>query len=104
MLKALKARGDKVGAATAEKIEEIWDEVERMTNEEKGEAFMFCRVDRTYNGETKRITMAIRDQDWRKAINKAMEELKWDRKYGRAPASFMERDMQQWVETLLAEK
>jgi len=34
-----------------------------MTNEEKGEAFMFCRVDRTYNGETKRITMAIRDQD-----------------------------------------
>ena len=75
-----------------------------MTNEEKGEAFMFCRVDRTYNGETKRITMAIRDQDWRKTINKAMEERKWDRKYGRAPASFMERDMQQWVETLLAEK
>ena len=75
-----------------------------MTNEAKGEAFMFCRLDRTYSGDTKRITLAVRDPEWRQTINKAMDELGWVRKYGRAPASFMERDMQQWVETLLVEK
>ena len=44
LLKALKGRGDKVGASTAEKIEEIWEEVDKMTNEAKGETFMFCRL------------------------------------------------------------
>ena len=68
------------------------DEVDQMSNDDTGGTFLFCRLDRTYGSDTKRITLAIRDQDWRKVITKAMEELKWDRKYGRAPASFMERE------------
>ena len=75
-----------------------------MSNEDKGEAFLFCRLDRTYSADTKRITLSVRDSEWRTTINKAMEEAGWKRKYGRAPASFMEREMQQWVEELLGEK
>ena len=57
-----------------------------------------------YRADSKRITLATRNAEWRATISKAMENVGWIRKYGRAPASSMERDVQQWLEVFLGEK
>ena len=65
------------------------------------ETIQFCRLDKMYRADSKRITLATRNAEWRATISKAMENVGWTRKFGRAPASFMERDVQQWLEVFL---
>ena len=57
-----------------------------------------------YQEGKKRLTVSIRETELRKAISRALLEGGADRRYGRAPPTFMERELQQWVETLTAEK
>ena len=93
-----------MGAQNARKIEEVAQGMDTMEDSEKCELAMFCRLDRTCNTGLKRITMAVRNAEVRGCINQAMEQVGWIRKFGRAPPSHMEREMQQWVEALIGEK
>ena len=103
LIHSLMKRGAAVGAAYADQIKAIWEAWEKMDIPEKCEVIQFCRLDKMYRADSKRITLAIRNAEWRVTINKAMENVGWTRKYGRAPASFMERDVQQWLEVFLGE-
>ena len=70
----------------------------------KADVIRFCRLDTMYNQDLRRITFAVVDTDVRNTVVKAMQETQAERKYGRAPRTWMEREMQEWVQHLVGER
>ena len=106
LLKALiSKRGDLIGNSSKAMIEKYYNIMDGTDDfEEKAEIIQFCKLDKMYQEGKKRLTVSIRETELRKAISRALLECGADRRYGRAPPTFMERELQQWVETLTAEK
>ena len=67
----------------------------------KADVVRFCLLDKCYNQAQRRVTIVVKDEGVRTAVGKAMEQLGFQRKSGRAPASHMERDVQMRLEELL---
>ena len=86
---------------TAKKLKEYMSELEAMDIEQRCEAVKFCRLDKMYNQELRRITFCCVDPGARQAVLKAFDEAGAERKQGKAPASYMERELQEWVEALI---
>ena len=61
----------------------------------------FCMVDRTYQSEQARITLAVDRSGVRDPVVSALQQLGAARKYGRAPPTQLSRELQQWLYTLL---
>ena len=61
-----------------------------------------CWVDRTCSETTRRLQIATRRNEDRVLLANTLSELdNVERKFGRAPSSFMERAAQQWLESFL---
>ena len=105
LLVALSAHGESIGTATAQVIKEHITEYDDADLVEKGEMIRFCRLSKLYDQSKRRFTMCWGpgQEAVRRAVLKAMVEKGWERKQGRAPPSFMERELQAWLEVLLKE-
>eukprot|EP00959_Pyramimonas_sp_CCMP1952_P000825 16345-Pyramimonas_sp.AAC.1 len=70
-------------------------------NEQKTELVLFCKVDSMYEKGKKRLTIATREPQFGMYMTQALKTTPAQRKYGRAPGTHMERELQEWVEQLL---
>ena len=60
----------------------------------------FCRLDKTYKADVKRITLNIVSQEKRLLVLEALSQTEAERKYGRAPPTATERELQTFLEEL----
>ena len=103
LIAALHAKGEAVGSRNAATLKEHNEALEGMTMVEKLEIIRICRLDKTYQDGFKRVSITIYgNEPLRLAILGAFEQSGATRKQGKAPASFMERDIQMWLEALEA--
>ena len=51
----------------------------------------FCRLDKTYKADIKRVTLNIVSPEKRLLVVEALSQTEAERKYGRAPPTAMER-------------
>ena len=72
-----------------------------MSMDTKCDHARFCRVDRTYQPEQVRITLAVDRSGVRDPVVSALQQLGAARKYSRAPSTQLSRELQQWLDTLL---
>ena len=57
-----------------------------------------------YKSDARRITVSFRVPSWRTTIEDALVRGGWTRRMGRAPESFMEHELQDWLDLLVADK
>ena len=61
----------------------------------------FCRLDKTYKADIKRITLNIVSPEKRFLVLEALSQTESERKCGRAPPTAVERELQAFLEGLL---
>ena len=101
LVQALLGRGDSVGAETAKAIKAHHEEVNPSSPEHLGELVRFCRLDKMYKEDQRRITFSVANPAIRTHILKALSETGAQKKLGRAPPSRLEWELQPWLEALL---
>ncbi|CAK0903737.1 unnamed protein product [Prorocentrum cordatum] len=101
LLAGLRERGDAVGAQNAKGIVDMMEWLDAHGVEDKMEMIRMCRLDKTYDKDKKRITFVLRDERWRQTVIACCVQAGMERKQGKAPASFMERELQEYVVQLL---
>ncbi|CAK0815026.1 unnamed protein product [Prorocentrum cordatum] len=69
--------------------------------EQKSDLVLFYKVDSMYEAEKEMLTLAVREPQFRVYLPKALQTTPAKRKYGRAPATHLEREPQEWVGQLL---
>ncbi|CAK0905958.1 unnamed protein product, partial [Prorocentrum cordatum] len=75
-------------------VTKMFTDYDNYDNEQKSELVLFCKVDRMYEKEKKRLTLAVREPLFRGYLMQALKTTSAKRKYGRAPATHMERELQ----------
>ena len=90
-----------MGAVNAAAIDKIWEWFDTHSVEDRMEVVRMCKLDTTYDKKFKRITFVLRDDEWRRAIIGACVQTGMTRKQGKAPATFMERELQDYLEELM---
>ena len=76
-------------------------QLDGMSMDTKCDHARFCRVDRTYQSEQVRSTLAVDRSGVRDPVVSALQHLGAARKYGRAPPTQLSRELQQWLDTPL---
>ncbi|CAK0837403.1 unnamed protein product, partial [Prorocentrum cordatum] len=100
-IKGLLTYGDSLGAQNDTDLATAWQECDGYSVEQKCELILFCRQDKVFQKERRRITFATRDAKFRQTLLACLSQVpQTTRKYGRAPASFMERGVQTFWEAL----
>ena len=100
-MQALRNNRSEIGGANALVVDKFWAMLDAATADgEKHELVQFCRLDRTYAADKRRLTLAVRISELREALAGALTQLGAERRFGRAPPSFMERELQQWLEAM----
>ena len=99
------------GANTAETLKEAQQSYEAMTIDERCQVVQFCRLSKTYVKERRRLTWSLgaletpegqtQSHLLRVALARALVETKWERRFGRAPPSHLERELQGFLDSLL---
>lgn len=102
----VKKAAEKVGERTLLKLKEWEARVEPLPWQEVCEEVLMCKISKTFEKDRRRLTMAIAPNlvEERKALARALEELGWERKYGRAPPSHTERELQDFLTNLVGDK
>ncbi|CAK0883911.1 unnamed protein product [Prorocentrum cordatum] len=88
--KALKERGSEVGGTSAKSIMDTWDWLDAHNAEEKTEMTRMCRLDKTCDNDTTRITLVLREKRRRQVATQSRARVGMGRKRGEATASSME--------------
>ena len=99
LIAGLQKQGAAVGAANAATLTGYLKQLDGVDT--KCDHARFCRVDRTYQSEQARITLAVDRSGVRDPVVSALQQLGAARKYGRAPPTQLSRELQQWLDTLL---
>ena len=102
------------GLATMVKDTENMDPIQKVIDSyiekeatSKGETIKFCRISKVYDSSKYRLTMAFSPtaeaMAARQAVMSALHNMKdFEHKQGRPPPSFMERELADWLQALLA--
>ena len=61
----------------------------------------FCRLDKTYKADVKRVTLNIVDPEKRRLVLEDFSHFEAERKYSRAPPAAVKRELQTVLEDLL---
>jgi len=102
MLVGLLKMKDEMQAEVFDRLKLFADTYSDYTVKQKCELVRMCRVDRTFDSKTKRITMMLALPEARQVVIEAWDEVKITRKFGAAPATFLEREIQLWLEALMS--
>lgn len=101
LLQALVQEGEKIGALNHATLVEHLKKYEDQPILEKAELVQWCRLDRTYRSDVKRITLSIeRLGPARQALLAGLRQVGADLRQGRAPRGALERDLEQWLAAL----
>ena len=98
LIAGLQKQGAAVGAANAATLTGYLKQLDGMSMDTKCDHVRFCRVDRTYQSEQARITLAVDRSSVRDPVVNALQQLGAARKYGRAPPTQQPRELQQWLD------
>ena len=85
LVKSRQQRGTTVGARTAQGIASYWAQLKPLSPAQICDEVRFCRLDKTYKADVKRITINIVSQEKRLLVLEALSQTEAERKYGRAP-------------------
>ena len=104
LMRALIGRGEGIGTRNLEQLKEGMEAYDGEEMEDALEYIKMCRVEKTYLEGTRRLTFCIRGKkDLKRAVIAALGQTeRSERKMGRPPPSFMERDLQGWLESMTA--
>lgn len=102
LIAALNKRTGGITAEAAKALKEYADKLAQQTVTLLHDECRFCRVDKVYNPQLKRITLSVEATGMRRAVVTALTDVGGAVKQGRAPASYMERELQEWLEAVLA--
>ena len=83
---------------------EAWlKELEDLPWKEVVEKVKLFKVSKVFDKEKRRLTFCLSPglEEQRKALVGCLEQLGWERKYGKAPPSHMERELQEFLEALV---
>lgn len=98
LISSLCKLGGKIGHSTSDHLKKHLEEYETMEVKEKCEIVRYCRLSSTYKSSDRRITICLAPcHPVRPYLNRALEELNWERKFGKAPKAFLERELQEWL-------
>ena len=100
---AMVKRSQAVGVANAKKLKEELDLYGATDWREKVDTVRMCRVSKMYAKEHLNLRFPPDHLELQKAMVSSLEQLGWGRKFGRAAPSFMERELQGWLEVLTKE-
>eukprot|EP00929_Paragymnodinium_shiwhaense_P077062 TRINITY_DN39668_c0_g2_i1.p2 TRINITY_DN39668_c0_g2~~TRINITY_DN39668_c0_g2_i1.p2 ORF type:complete len:132 (-),score=38.96 TRINITY_DN39668_c0_g2_i1:32-427(-) len=99
LLEELAAQKDKVGLSNATRLEQMVQVMADMEMEELCDMVKVCKVSKTYESNTVRVTLAFVDAvPHRKVTIDAMKQLGGIHKLGRAPRSALEDQIQALLE------
>ena len=101
LVKSLQQRGNAVGARTAQGIAACWARLEPLSPMQICDEVRFCRLHKTYKADIKRVTLNIVSPEKRLLVLEALSQTESERKYGRAPPTALERELQAFLEDLL---
>ena len=73
-----------------------------MTQDQKLELIKICKIEKVYAADRKKLTWCLVDRPTlKRAVVKSMALIPGaQRKLGKGPQTFMERDLQQWLEAI----
>ena len=100
-IKSLQLRGNTVGTRTAQGSTTYWARLEPLLPNQIFDEVRFCRLDKTYKADIKRITLNIVSPEKRLLVLEALVQTEAERKYERAPLTAMERELQGFLVDLL---
>ena len=59
-----------------------------------------CRIDKTFQPQQCRVTLAVETRHLRHAVEKALEALQGERKQGLGRRTALARELQDWLEVM----
>ena len=101
LIKSLKQRGNTVGTRTAQGHSTYRARRVPLLPNKICDEVRFCRLDKTYKADVKRIKLNIVSPEKRLFVLVAPGQTEAERKYGRAPPTAIERELQTFLEDLL---
>ena len=101
LIAGLQKQGAAVGAGNAATLTRCLKQLDGMSMDTKCDHARCCRVDRTYQSEQARTTLAVDRSAVRDPVVSALQQLGAARMYGRAPPTQLCRELQQWLDNLL---
>jgi hypothetical protein len=99
---ALLKRGESLGAKNLKDLQALKDDYDLLELEQRGEAVRFCRVDKMWRQDMKRLSISVSEPRVAKVVAAALVQAGALRKQGRGPSTFMERELQEFMEALAA--
>ena len=90
----------KIGQANKDLIESYQSKFEIMDLQEGADQILYCRLERCYKQEFKKVVLSIERSGVRSAVLSALTQLGGSRKQGRAPRGAQERDLEVWLQSL----
>ena len=90
LIKSLEQRVNTVGTRTAQGLSTYWARLEPFLPNQIGDEVRFCKLNKTYKAEIKRITLNIVSPEKRLLVLEVLGQTEAERKYGRAPPTAME--------------
>jgi len=100
ILTAINKDGQAVGKKTAEAIVQYMKEYEGHSTEQKCDLVKLCKAEKMWKSSTQKIYISLADRELSSVLLKAMDEMGAERKQGRMPPTFRERELQLFVGTL----
>ncbi|CAK0886383.1 unnamed protein product, partial [Prorocentrum cordatum] len=95
-MQALQLRQQRIGKQNFDKLQEFKQHLATLGYDETMDIIRFTKVDKCYDQGKRRITLCI--GEYRKEVIGALQQLGAELKSGRAPASHMERELQECLE------
>ena len=100
----MKNHKQEVGAQNCQAVEKWAKELEELPWEAVADQVRMFKLSKVFDKEKRRLTFCLAPQlvEERKAVAGCLEQLGWVRKYGKAPPSHMEREPQEFLDSLVA--
>ena len=99
LLDSLIDRGLETGSKNLKELKMFKEKYEQMTVSQRCDLVKVCRAEKMWRSDAKKLMLAIRDPIIQVLLG-ALEQVGGERKQGRAPASYMERELQAYLEAL----
>ena len=98
LLKAMISRGVEVGKKNNEGLKEAQEMFDKASLSDRQAICQMCKVEKMYKNENKRLVMSFGSADLARLITDSLVQTGAEQKYGKAPPSYLERELQDYLE------
>ena len=100
LMKAIMEMKEAVGKKNLEDMAELYTKYTNMKVEDKASMIRVCRTDKMWRADQRRLTLFLADQAASQLVVECLVQAGNIRKQGRAPATYLERELQEFLEAL----